>query len=266
MTMPQRTPHDNRSTEDATRETRADIIERHMPLVRYAVNSIRNYASLSTVVDHDDLIGYGAEGLIRAVDTFNPDHQVRFSTWAVLCIRSAIQDALRSLDPLPRSLRSRGKEIERVSFDLANRNGRWPTDDEIAAEMGLPLNRLRQSQHDLSKSTVSLDAPAYDNGTDSDYSNRSAMIPSEDVESLPEPSLDVQETARLVRSAVADLPERERMLVESYYWQGRNLKEIADSLSVSESRGSQLHKRALGRLRQQVTAMFDEPDPVHHVA
>lgn len=249
---------DARSQERHHTETRAEIIEKHMPLVRYAIKSIRNYATISAIVDYDDLLGYGAEGLIRAVDTFKPEQNVRFSTWAVLCIRSAIQDALRSLDPLPRSLRSRGKEIERVSFELANRSGRWPTDGEIAAAMGLPLHRLRQSQRDLSKTSVSMDTPAYGHGDDSDYADLSTMIPSEDVESHPEASLDVQETARVVRSAVSELPERERTLVESYYWNGRNLKDIADSLSVSESRGSQLHKRALGRLRERVSALMDD--------
>ena len=76
------------------------------------------HSNASSIVDYDDLVGYGTEGLIQAVDTFNPAYNVRFSTWAVMHIRTTIQDALRTLDPLPRSLRAKGKEIDRVSYEL----------------------------------------------------------------------------------------------------------------------------------------------------
>ncbi len=112
---------------------RAAMITTHLPLVRYVAGSMSRHAGASVIVDYDDLVGYGTEGLIEAVDTFNPAYNVRFSTWAVMHIRTTIQDALRSLDPLPRSLRAKSKEIDRVSYDLANRNGYWPKDDEIAA-------------------------------------------------------------------------------------------------------------------------------------
>src|SRR5713226_2670300 len=107
---------------------REALITHHLPLVRYVAGSMARHSNASTIVDYDDLVGYGTEGLIDAVDSFNPTFNVRFSTWAVMHIRTTIQDALRSLDPLPRSLRTKSKEIDRVQTTLANEHGCWPAD------------------------------------------------------------------------------------------------------------------------------------------
>src|SRR5437660_4646797 len=125
---------------------RESMITHHLPLVRYVAGSMARHASASIIVDYDDLVGYGTEGLIDAVDSFNPQYNVRFSTWAVMHIRTTIQDALRSLDPLPRSLRSKSKEIERAQTSLANKHGQWPADKEVAQELGISLDRLHRLQ------------------------------------------------------------------------------------------------------------------------
>ncbi|MBI2760348.1 MAG: sigma-70 family RNA polymerase sigma factor [Chloroflexi bacterium] len=104
------------SSAEFTELHRDAMITKHLPLVRYVAGSMARHSNASSIVDYDDLVGYGVEGLIEAVDTFNPTYNVRFSTWAVMHIRTTIQDALRTLDPLPRSLRSKGKEIDRVSW------------------------------------------------------------------------------------------------------------------------------------------------------
>jgi RNA polymerase sigma factor for flagellar operon FliA len=149
------TPEDVQALAD---DTRSAMVAKHLPLVRYVAGSMARHSGSTAVVDYDDLVGYGSEGLIEAVDTFNPAYGVKFSTWAVMHIRTTIQDALRTLDPLPRSLRSKSKEIERVSYDLANRQGCWPTEAEIATELNVPLPKLRQTLQEIHKVTVSLDA------------------------------------------------------------------------------------------------------------
>src|SRR6266516_1451071 len=124
-----------------TRDREA-LITHHLPLVRYVAGSMARHANASSIVDYEDLVGYGTEGLIDAVDSFNPRYNVRFSTWAVMHIRTTIQDALRSLDPLPRSLRDKSKEIERVQTALANDRGEWPADGDVAVQLGIGLDRL----------------------------------------------------------------------------------------------------------------------------
>jgi RNA polymerase sigma factor FliA len=235
---------------------RAALIAKHLPLVRYVAGSLARRAGAAAIVDYDDLLGYGAEGLIEAVDTFDPTRGVKFSTWAVMHIRTTIQDALRALDPLPRSLRSKGKEIDRVSYDLANRTGCWPADADVAAELGVSVAKLRTTIQDISTVCVSLDAVEGGHGEDQGYSWMSSLA-DEDPEGDPDRALDAAETTVLLGEAVASLPERERALITAYYRQGRSMRDIGEELGVSESRISQLHARALKLLRASITASLD---------
>ena len=240
-------------------EIRGATIAKHLPLVRYVAGSMARHAGASSIVDYDDLVSYGSEGLIEAVDTFNPAYNVKFSTWAVMHIRTTIQDALRSLDPLPRSLRAKGKEIDRVSYDLANRNGYWPQDAEVAAELGVPLQRLRATLQDISKVCVSLDSVEDAHGDELGYSWLSSLA-DDDPEADPEMALDKTETIALLAGAIEALPERERCVVVAYYRQNRSMRDIAEQLGVSESRISQLHARALKMLRTFITeSLSDSP-------
>src|SRR5215216_2092243 len=235
------------------------MITKHLPLVRYVAGSMSRHAGASSIVDYDDLLGYGAEGLIEAVDTFNPTYNVKFSTWAVMHIRTTIQAALRTLDPLPRSLRSKGKEIDRVSYDLANKQGYWPADADVAAELGVSLDKLHTTMQDISKVCVSLDSVEDAHGDDQGYSWLSSLA-DDDPEGDPDQSLDAAETSVLLGEAVDALPERERVVISAYYRQGRSMRDIAEELGVSESRVSQLHARALKLLRSFITeSLTDAP-------
>ena len=238
-------------------EHRNKMVATHMPLVRYVAGSMSRHAGASAIVDHDDLVGYGSEGLIEAVDTFDPTRGVKFSTWGVLHIRTTILEALRNLDPLPRSLRTKGKAIEAVSYDLANRNGHWPQDSEVAAEIGLPLATLRMTLQHLGTVVISLDSSEDADGTNLGYTRISSLA-DEDPEVDPERSLATAETGALLAEAVAHLPERERSVVVACYYQGYSLRDIADELGVSASRISQLHARALKLLRTYITASLED--------
>ena len=241
-------PHCPRRPLDPAR--REALILRHLPLVRHVAGRMVGSVPASLGVDSDDLVGYGTEGLIAAVDTFNPAYHVRFSTWAVLHIRTTIQDALRTLDPLPRSLRAKDKAIERASAELANAQGQWPAAREVAAALGVPLAQLRTTLQQLRTVTVSLDeGEGEDADGDDQGGSWAAGIADDDPAGDPQAALDEAETRRIVRAAVDRLPAPEATIIRQYYEQGCKVRVIAAALGVTESRVSQLHSRARGRLR-----------------
>jgi RNA polymerase sigma factor for flagellar operon FliA len=229
---------------------RQAMVEQHLPLVRHVAGQLARVTGPGSIVDYHDLVGYGVEGLITAIDTFDPERDVRFSTWAVLHIRTTILDALRALDPLPRSMRRRGREIERASQDLANRNGAQPTTREIAAEIGLPVDTVRSSMSVLQRSVVSLDR--VNPSEDGDFS-WSRCLADEDPEIDPEAVVDSRDLYVRLRAAVEALPEREAMIIRMYYHEGHSMHDIALRLGVSDSRVSQIHARALRMLRTTLT-------------
>lgn len=235
---------------------REAMIMHHLPLVRYVAGSMARHASASSIVDYDDLVGYGTEGLIDAVDSFDASYNVRFSTWAVMHIRTTILDALRSLDPLPRSLRAKSKEIERAQSQLANERGCWPTDREVAEQLGIGLDRLRRLQQDINRTVVSLENVTDPNGEDTGMSWLSSLAET-DPEVDPEMHLDECEMRNILKQAIEAQPERERLVITLYYGQNRSMREISERLGISESRVSQLHARAIKMLRAEIGRLLD---------
>jgi RNA polymerase sigma factor FliA len=235
---------------------REAMITHHLPLVRYVAGSMARHASASTIVDYDDLVGYGTEGLIDAVDSFNPQYNVRFSTWAVMHIRTTIQDALRALDPLPRSLRTRSKEIVRAQTTLANERGQWPADQDVADQLGISVERLRRLQTDINRTVVSLENVT-DTNNDEQGTNWLSSLAETDPETDPEQHLDNIEMRLILRQAVEAMPERERLVLTLYYGQNQSMRTISDRLEISESRVSQLHARALKLLRAEMARLLE---------
>jgi len=235
---------------------REALITHHLPLVRYVAGSMARHSNASTIVDYDDLVGYGTEGLIDAVDSFNPTYNVRFSTWAVMHIRTTIQDALRSLDPLPRSLRTKSKEIDRAQTALANERGCWPADREVAEQLGISVDKLRHLQQDINRSEVSLENVT-DGSNEEPGTNWLASLAETDPEMDPEARLDNIEMRLIVRQAVAAMPERERFVLTLYYGQSESMRTISERLEISESRVSQLHARALRLLRAEMARLLE---------
>ncbi len=224
---------------------RAAMIVRYAPLVTYVVGRLA--ISLPAVIDHDDLLGYGALGLIDAVDRFDPARLVKFETYAVTRIRGYIIDQLRALDWIPRSARQRGREIERASTQFEQEQGRPAKRQEIAAALGLDTTQVAQAQVDAACATISLDVAAR---TSHDGSELNLLDMIEDADSPSHAVVAEQNDLRLsLRAAVAQLPERERHLISLYYGERLTLKEISVVLDVSESRVCQIHARATARLR-----------------
>lgn len=218
------------------------LIERYWPLVRYVAKSIA--LTLPSQVSLDDLQGYGVEGLIRAVDRFDPDRGVRFATFAIVKIRGAIQDGIRSEDWVFRSVRRREREIEDTRVRLWGTLRRAPTEEEEATALEIPVDSLRAVKKAIASAAVSsldLQNPDELNG------------PDEGVDTTFEKYADA-ERRRRVRAAVHALPERERAVIGLSFGAGETLAQIGLQLGVSESRVCQIRMGALKRLRELMSA------------
>ena len=222
---------------------REQLILRYAPLVKYVVG--RMVVSLPGLLNNEDIISYGTVGLIQAVDRFDPALGVKFETYAIRRIRGSIIDAIRSLHPLSRDANRRARELEQAHDALTQRLGRAPNDSEMTEYLGLSLTDLHARQVEASASFVSLDTPFTDDG------EAACLIDTIADESLPTvpDQAEQRELNRSLVSALSDLPERERLVISLYYYEGLTLKEISAVLSVSTSRVSQLHAAAILKLR-----------------
>ena len=227
------------------------LVKDYMPLVRHAVNRIAVGSSSAGILQYEDMVSCGVQGLIEAFHSFDPNRGAKFSTYALPRIRGAILDALRAAHPLPRSLQKFSSDMDAASAQLHTRLGRSPTKAEIAKTMGLSqkdfLNTLRTS----SIRVVSLDGLAETavNGTIEKLWELADEDPSID------PDTRAQDTMvrQMLQEAVELLPERERTIVNLYYMRAHSLKSIGKALGISESRASQLRHRAIRRLRTALT-------------
>ena len=218
-----------------------------MPLVRHAVNRIAVGSSSAGILQYEDMISCGIQGLIEAYHAYDPNRGAKFSTYALPRIRGAILDALRAAHPLPRSLQKFASDVERASATLHVKLGRSPTKSELAKQMGLSqqefLNTLRSSNIHV----ISLD----DLADHAVSGNTEKLWEMADDDPGVDPDTMVQDTMmrRRLHAAVEQLPDRERTIVNLYYMRAHSLKSIGQALGISESRASQLRHRAIRRLR-----------------
>ncbi|MEB3298269.1 MAG: FliA/WhiG family RNA polymerase sigma factor [Candidatus Sericytochromatia bacterium] len=226
---------------------REQLIVHYMPLVRYVVGRLA--LTLPSTLDQDDLNGYGLIGLIQAVEKFQPERGVKFETYAATRIRGAILDELRSQDWVPRSVRSRGREISEAMVRLEATLGRPATDDELARHMGLSVQELGHAMARETSPFLSLDEMIQ--GSE-DGQSLTWLDTMPDERPGPAHILEEDEFRRELAAAIDRLPERERMVLALYYKEGLTLKEIGQVLGVTESRVCQIHTQAALRLRGHV--------------
>jgi RNA polymerase sigma factor FliA len=227
------------------------LILTYAPLVKYVAGRLGS--GLPAHVDENDLVSYGLLGLIGAIERFDPDRDIKFETYAISRIKGSIIDELRSLDWVPRSVRSRAREIERAIGELEARLGRAPTDEEIAGKIGITEEELQDSLSDISRSSIAaLDELWTITGDTGDQVSLLDTI--EDTEG-PEPqtALARTEMREALGEAIARLPEREKLVVTLYYYEELTLREIGEVLGVTESRVSQLHTKAILRLKARLS-------------
>lgn len=220
----------------------------YAPLVKHVANRVA--IGLPSSLDVDDLISYGFFGLADALERFDPGREVKFETYASRRIRGSMIDGLRALDWVPRSVRQKAKEIEGAISELEGEYGRQPEDHEIAGRLGISLKEYHARLRDVkSVALVSLD-DIWSSGEGDDDGNLSLgqMVQDNNVIDPASVAADA-ELKRILADAIDRLPERERLIISLYYYEELTLKEIGEVLSVSESRVSQLHTRAMLRLR-----------------
>jgi RNA polymerase sigma factor FliA len=234
---------------------RERLVVAYSPLVKYMAGKLG--ASLPAHVEEADLISYGLGGLISAIERFDLDRETKFETYAMTRIRGAIIDELRTLDWAPRSVRARARQIERVNVKLESRLQRVPTDDEMATELGTTTAEFHEQLLQISNSTiVALDELW--SGTDAGGDQVSLLDTLPD-RAAPDPQMvvDESELRDRVSDAIAALPEREKLVIALYYYENLTLREIGEVLGVTESRVSQLHTKAVLRLRSKLSSELD---------
>lgn len=228
----------------------------YSPLVKYVAGRIA--ASLPPHVDEADLISYGLGGLISAIERYDPRREIKFETYAITRIKGAIIDELRSMDWVPRSVRNRAREIEQANARLENRLQRAPTDEELAAELKMTVEELQESLLTISHTSV---AALDELWTVSDTSgDQVSLLDTLEDPSAPDPAkaLDLGDLKDRMAEAISRLPEREKLVIGLYYYENLTLREIGEVLGVTESRVSQLHTKAVLRLRSRLQAdQFD---------
>ena len=243
-----------RYKEEGDQNARDRLILAYAPLVKYVAG--RMSSGLPAHIEEADLISYGLLGLIGALERFDPAREIKFETYAIARIKGSIIDELRSLDWVPRSVRSKAREIEKAISVLEARLHRAPTDDEIASALGMRPDEFQQTLTQISNtSIVALDELWSISGSDSDASSLIDTI--EDPKSRdPSRMLDLSEMKARLAAAIDALPKREKIVIALYYYENLTLREIGEVLGVTESRVSQLHTKAIlrlkGRLRDEI--------------
>ncbi len=220
------------------------LIEEYVKLVKFIAG--RLYTSYGSNIEYDDLVSYGIFGLIDAIEKFDLNKQVKFETYAQIRIRGAIIDSLRNLDWVPRSVRQKSKRLEEAYTRLENRLGRSATDLEVADELGISLKDLQ----DIMISTASFNVISLEEAL---FEGNSISV-SEGEKQLTEDLICKQETYDSLKNNITQLPERERQVVSLYYYNNLTYREIGVILEISESRVSQLHSKAISRLKCKLTS------------
>ena len=230
---------------------RDKIIVQYIYLTRYVIGRVK--VNLPPSFSYEDIASYGVEGLIDAIEKFSPDKGAKFETYALMRIRGAIIDRIRSSDWLPRTIRKKIKEVKLTAERLKQELGRAATTKEIADVMGLEKEKVEE----ILASDTTVDSLYDKKGIGEDSVEIIDTI--EDKNSArPEDEIEKKDVKRELEAALKKLPERERMLLVFYYHENMTLKEIGEAINVSESRVCQLHAQAIMKLRNILSAKRSE--------
>lgn len=226
-------------------ELREKIIIEYAPLVKVVAGRLSMYLGYN--VEYEDLVSYGIFGLIDAIDKFDLNKDVKFETYASLRIRGSILDQIRKMDWIPRTVRQKRKKIEEAIRQIETRTGKNATDEEIAKELGIAETELNEWQIQLNvTNVVSLNEFVEQGGEPvMDAKSNSHFV-------QPEDSIQEEELKKVLKESMELLTEKEQKVILLYYYEDLTLKEISNILEVSESRVSQLHTKALTKMRKKM--------------
>lgn len=230
-------------SKNKTPELREKIIIEYAGLVKIVAGKLGIYLGYN--VEYDDLVGYGTFGLIDAIDKYDFDKGVKFETYASLRIRGAILDQVRRMDWLPRTVRQKQKRMDAAYQKLETESGKFATDEELAAELEISVEELSQWQAQTKAAgVVSLDEYL-------EQGSENGIIGGTESEDFVHPEKQVEQKAvkEMLVQSLESLTEKEKKVILLYYYEELTLKEISEVLEVSESRISQLHTKAIQKLR-----------------
>jgi RNA polymerase sigma factor FliA len=242
--------------ESGSKVAKDKLLVEYAHLVKYVVGRIA--INLPASVSRDDLTSAGILGLIKAVETFEPERGFKFETYAGHKVRGAVLDELRALDWVPRSVRQKSRELQRTYAKLENELGRMPYDDEVCEAMGVTQQEFEDILSDVAPTTIiSLEEAMPDRSTDA----KELRI----IDTIEDPGgdnplreLGFNEVKTILKETIANLPEKEKLVIALYHYEELTLKEIGVVMDISESRVSQIHSKAIlklrGRLMQRINA------------
>jgi len=239
-------------------ELRERIIIDCLPLVKYVVGKVA--ASASPRCEREELLQCGIFGLIDAIERYDPGKEVKFETYAILRIRGAVLDELRSRDWVPRGKRRMARDVDAVTVHIESHDGAIPTADDLASALGVTPAEVPDIIRETSfVSFVSLEDSHGTNGERSRGRDARVADTIEDSGAAqPDSRLELQERARALAEAITELPEQERQIVTRHYYEGARLKDIAALYGVTESRISQVHGRALLLLKMKMQQISEQ--------
>ncbi len=229
-------------SEKRTPQVREQLIVEYAGLVKVVAGRLSMH--LGNTVEFDDLVGYGVFGLIDAIDKFDVNKDVKFETYASVRIRGAILDQIRKMDWIPRTVRQKQKKIEEATKTIEARTGKVATDKQIAEELEISSKELLDWQTTLnSTNVISLDEYVEQGAEPVMDAKRNSHF------EQPENAISKRELKKVLAEALETLTDKEKKVVLLYYYEEMTLKEISRTLEVSESRVSQLHTKALGKMK-----------------
>jgi RNA polymerase sigma factor FliA len=236
--------------ESGSKIAKDKLLVEYSYLVKFIANRLA--INLPPSVDRGDLISSGVLGLIKAVETFEPERGFKFETYAGHKIRGAILDELRALDWVPRSVRQRSRELQKVFAVLENRLGRIPYDDEVCKEMNITIGEYESLLTEVTPTTIiSLEEAMPERGSDAKELRIVDSI-EDPGSSNPLKELGFIEVKEILKDTIANLPEKEKLVVALYHYEELTLKEIGVVLDITESRVSQIHSKAILKLRSKL--------------
>lgn len=235
---------------------RERLIVHYSPLVKYVAGRVG--VGLPPNIEQADLVSYGIFGLMDAIDKFDLERAIKFETYAISRIRGAIIDELRSIDWIPRSVRSKARSVEKAYAELEAKLHRTPTEPEVAEHMGIALSDLHTIFSQVSYvNVVALDELLSVGGEKGDKLSLVDTLEDTKAED-PVTAFESEETKYLLAQAINNLPEREKIVVTLYYYEGLTLAEIGQVLGVTESRICQMHTKAVMQMRVKLAEGNDD--------
>jgi RNA polymerase sigma factor for flagellar operon FliA len=241
---------------ERTGESRDRLILHYSPLVKYVAGRVA--VGLPQNVEQSDLVSYGIFGLIDAIEKFDPGRGYKFETYAISRVKGAILDELRSIDWVPRSVRAKARALEKAYAKLESRSRGTPSDAELAQELGLTEGQLQSMLGQVSFiGLAALDEVLSVGGERGESLTLGDTVA--DPNDGPVSTYEVEEMRQLLADAINRMPEREKIVLTLYYYEGLTLADIGEVLGVTESRVCQIHTKAVIHLRSRVAATEREP-------